>query len=865
MNIINRLTLRQLKLNRRRTLVTICGVIISAAMITAVATLGESYLDLMRRQNIADSGEWHVRYDSVDDAQLAAIRADSDTKDVSLSRDLGYAILDGSENRYKPYLFVREYNDAGFAHFPVTLTSGRLPAAPDELVISDAIAPNAKVSLAVGDTLTLAIGDRLSTLPDADTAPLTQSRSLQTTEDGASAETLIPRQTRTYTVVGTIARPEWEHAWAPGYTVLSYAGDASVTAETPANASVIVKKVTPALFDRAEALAQAQNIESVSFNNSLLRFYGITKHDGLRSVLYGLCAILMAIIVVGSVSLIYNAFAISVSERSRYLGMLKSIGATRAQMCRSVFFEGAVIGAASIPLGILAGLAGIGVTFLCINPLLSEALGLSETFRLVVSVPSILCAAAVSALTIFISTLIPAARAARITPIDAIRQSQDIRLRAKSVRTSRLTRAVFGFEAELALKNLKRNRKRYQATVFSLMISILLFLTVSYFTGGLRQALIMTQTDIRYDIMASLRDEAPGAARENAARMQSLDRVRESSVLETYPAALSVAEENASAAVRGALPLEDGAYRYSCDIVALEDSALTAWCDALGVDPEVLLSGDACVVINRMTYEDQAAGRYVEDEVMRVLPGETLTPDAFAPADETNAPLPPLTVAALAEDAPLGISTTVYGPGSATLVVSRRTLGRILAAAPAENASAHTAVYFTSDEPLALQEDLENLNLDGLYIYNVYRERRSQDQMLLLMSVFTYGFIVLISAICAANIFNTISTGIAQRGRELAMLRSVGMAPSGFNRMIRFESLFYGIKALAYGLPLSILVMYLIYRRLGGLFSFRFVPPWGSILLAAALVFALVACTMAYAVSKLKRENIVEALHRETF
>ena len=86
----------------------------------------------------------------------------------------------------------------------------------------------------------------------------------------------------------------------------------------------------------------------------------------------------MGVIIIGSVALIYNAFAISVSERARHLGMLSSIGATKKQKRNSVFFEGAVIGTVSIPIGILAGLAGIGITFAFINTSLQNALGISE-------------------------------------------------------------------------------------------------------------------------------------------------------------------------------------------------------------------------------------------------------------------------------------------------------------------------------------------------------------------------------------------------------------------------------------------------------------------------------------------------------
>src|SRR5690606_10296491 len=143
-----------------------------------------------------------------------------------------------------------------------------------------------------------------------------------------------------------------------------------------------------------------------------------------------------------------------------------------------VFFEGAVIGAISIPIGILAGLGGIGTTFAFINKYLQGALGGSERLELVATPSSLFIACGVSILTIFISTYIPAIKASKISAIDAIRQTHDIKLSGKTVKTSKLVRKIFGIEAEIGLKNLKRNKKRYLATVFSLVISIVLFLSV---------------------------------------------------------------------------------------------------------------------------------------------------------------------------------------------------------------------------------------------------------------------------------------------------------------------------------------------------------------------------------------------------
>jgi len=486
MNIVSKLTLRHLKENKRRTLVTIIGTIISVAMVTAVATLTFSFLDLMQRQTIADEGEWHVLYKDVNKEQLEAIKQDKVNDVVVISRDRGYALLEEGGSETKPYIFVKEYNEAGYEHFPITLSNGRLPESGNEIVVSQELATNAKMSYSIGDQLTLNVGDRVVQHDEAEDEILTQRYSMMI-ENGESLETLVNTETVTYTVVGEIERPSWEPAWAPGYTVISYVDESMVSAEEKVNASVILKKVDKSLYSHAVNFAMEHQIdpERIGYNNSLLRYYGVTNNDNLQTTMFSLAAIIMSVVIVGSVALIYNAFAISVSERARHLGMLSSVGATKRQKRNSVFFEGAVIGIISIPLGVLSGLVGIGITFWFINTMLQDALNVSVKLSVTVTPLSIFVSCLVSSFTIFISTYLPARKASRISAIDAIRQTTDVKLTGKKIKTSKIIRMIFGMEAEIGLKNLKRNKRKYQITVFSLMVSIVLFLAVSFFTFNL--------------------------------------------------------------------------------------------------------------------------------------------------------------------------------------------------------------------------------------------------------------------------------------------------------------------------------------------------------------------------------------------
>lgn len=869
MNIINKLTLKQLLLNKRRTLVTIIGVIISVAMITAVASLGISFMDMLKRQIISDEGEWHVLYENVNKTQLEAIKNDDETRRVIISRDLGYAFLEESQNDNKPYVFLKEYSKEGFENFPIKLIEGKLPEKANEIVISESIIKNAKVNYKIGDTLTFDIGKRHFEDEEGNDSILSQVDSLRR-YNGTTQEVLIKENTKSYIIVGIIESPKWEYTWAPGYTVLSYVDENIMNSEEMVNASVVLNNINSKLFENAENLVSQNSMQEAKFNNELLRYYGVVKSDNLRNMLITLSIIIITIIMIGSVSLIYNAFAISVSERSRHLGMLSSIGATKKQKRNSVFFEGAVIGAISIPIGIITGLVGINITFKFINSMLKGALGLTENLKLVVLPITILTAIMVSIITILISTYIPAKRASNISAIDAIRQTSDIKIKGKEVKTSKLTRKIFGIEGELGLKNLKRNKARYRATVFSLIISMILFLAVSYFTSSLKKSLLLTQEGVNFDITVYFNDKDRTKQEDIIKKITSLDNISEYNYINTLDLRSLIKEEFMSDYVKENQKevLTSGKYPYDIALNALDDKALKSYAKEIGIDFNKLLDTEnpSAIVINTVRYEDGKTNRYIEEKAIKTNIGEKLDLEFYDYEVDKDVTVEAIEIATLTDKVPMGVSSVSYG-ANFNIIVSEDVLYKIAEANKNIAENINRTLYLKSNNPLRLQENIEEIQKayeqDEISVYNLYMARQKEEQMVLIMSVFTYAFILLITSICIANIFNTISTGIALRKREFAMLKSVGMTPKSFNKMINYESLFYGIKALSYGLPISFVAMYLIHKTLMIKFSFGFEVPWSSVLIAIVAVFVIVGAAMIYSSKKVKKENIIDVLKQE--
>lgn len=868
MNIVRKLTLRHMKENKRRTFVTIIGVIISVAMLTAVSTLAASFIEGMKRQTIAEQGEWHVLYRDVNKDQIEAIEQDKTTKDVLLSQDLGFSMLEGSENEQKPYVFIKAYNEKGFSNFPIELIDGRFPKSEDEIVISETIMKDANVQLKIDDKLKLGIGDRIPLDDDYGTEPLDQSVSLAYSYDtNELVEELEVHSNQAFTIVGIMERPNWEPVWSPGFTVLTYLDESVLEAGHTVNASVSWKKVNKAQKNYAAELANELKLTAFSsedFNHTLLRYYGVFSDD-LRKTLFTFSAIIMAIIIIGSVSLIYNAFAISVSERSRHLGMLSSVGATKKQKRNSVYFEGFIIGIISIPIGVISGITGIGITLMFINEILEKAmLGITGSLPLIVTPLSVIVACLVSILTIFMSTYIPARRASKITAIDAIRQAEDIKLTGKKVKTNRLVRKLFGMEAEIGLKNLKRNKRRYVATILSLVISIILFLSVTYFTDSLKQVNNMTTDHLNFDIVihqGGQTDEQWNRLVEKTIALDTVTDYSKSNIFNVYT--WLGKSEIPSEMQEITYTNEQDEHQLYVEIITLNDEKLKEFADEVGVDFQELQSQDILngIAINKTSFGID--NKYYELQPLKKPAGESIK--LFGDNDEEEFYIDSINIMTDTEALPVGV---VLDNGL-KVIVSEQTLKEVTSnIASGDNDQFfdfyESNLYLKSSDPIKTGKEIDDIREVAIAATNFHEVKQQDEQLILLLSVFTYGFITLITLISVANIFNTISTSIALRKREFAMLKSMGMTPKGFNRMINYESVFYGMKALLYGLPISIGLMYLMHRTLGSSFHSTFTLPWGSLLFVTFAIFLIVGSAMLYASSKVKKENIIDSLKQES-
>lgn len=503
MGVFAKYTKKSMLNNRTRTIVTIIGIILSVSLFTAVAEGLISIKEYAVERVYQTLGHFEAAVESDDNGTIEKIQNEERINNMRTLSDIGFSYI-GSTNAYKPYLYVggmsRDFTDL----VSVRLTEGRMPENSGEILLPLHLGYNGGVQFKIGDTVTVQTGKRVF-----------EGERIPRNSEFVRGETLQDTTEHTYTVVGFYKRFDLdiEDHSCPGYTALTHMEENQVPKDFD---GIIFFTMTGQKYVEEFVDSFGDGIDSIINSELLLYKSGIAPNAGVFSLVTVFACVLFIIITFGCVALIYNSFSISVSERTKQFGILKSVGATKRQIVGTVLYEAVFLSIIAIPLGFVTGCAGIGAALYLLRDyfsvIMSELAGGEGLYlSLHVKLPVFVFVAVMGFLMTFISAIIPAARAIRIMPIDSIRQSGDIKISAKKVKTSKLTYKLFGFPGMLASKNLKRNRKKYRTAVLSLFVSVVLFISASSFTSYLVNA-AETVADISdYDIELTTSTEITGS------------------------------------------------------------------------------------------------------------------------------------------------------------------------------------------------------------------------------------------------------------------------------------------------------------------------------------------------------------------
>ena len=843
MNILSKLSIRNLKLNKKRTISTIIGIILSVALICAVASMGISFQATLVENAINETGYYHLKISDVTDENIESLKNNRDIKDVLTISEKGYGKLENSQNVDKPYFKLYSMDKKLFEFLKFNLIDGRFPTNNNEIIISEHIIENAKVNYKIGDKIKVNIGERVT---------LDDDKLYYMNPYNKEDEKLINTQEYEFTIVGIIERPNmnFEAYSDPGYTIISTNMEAEkqeayITLKNPKEYKKSIPNIVGAssydsIVGLGENADQKLKYDNYQVNDELLRWEAFAFSDSTVNMLYAVIGVVIFIIIFASVFCIRNSFAIATTEKMKMYSMLASVGATKKQIKKNVIFEGLLLGVVGIPLGIISGFFAVFVLLQIVNNLLGEQL-LAHVDGIVfkISILPILLSVILGIITIYLSARSSAKRASKVSQIEGLRNSSDIKIKNKNLKVPKIISKIFKIGGVLAYKNLKRNKKKYRTTVISISISIFIFITMNSFITNMFDLTNNYYEDYNYNLLIS-----GDLKTEEIKKIVSNDTVESYSILYNTDRTYKIKNLDKIIA-NDSYPVTeiDGEAYTSLQIVALDSSDFKEYAKRIKVNYEDVKN--AGILCDEYQIYDETSEKQKEVRRYKYEKGDTIE------GEYKNEKLK-IKVGAVSQTKPDGIEKTYYSDGF--LVVDKEQFKNLN--------FRFDVMTIQSNNATSLQKEIDNIN-KNTNVYNIEETAKQEKSMALVIKIFLYGFIAVITLIGVTNIFNTITSNMELRQKEFAMLKSIGMTKKEFNRMINLETIFYGVKSWVYGTILGLLGTFAMYKAFSVKIEQGIYIPINAIIISAIFVFIFVFIIMRYSISKINKQNTIETIRNE--
>lgn len=946
MNLMKKLTLKNLKLNRKRTIVTIVGIILATALLSALVTLVSSFQYSMIEYQKQKGGDFHVKFSNVKMSELSEFKNNRNIESTFETMGMGFAKLDGCKNEDKPYAYVMATDEAGFEKGCFNLIEGRMAKNEDEIVIPRHLKTNGRIDIKVGDEITLDIGKRY----DSNTESVISENIAYEHE----AETLTDTVTKRYKVVGIMERPGYgmEDYSAAGYTFVTYSdelaaidnGTKSEVNEADTMLTVYSRYTQKALRNKDAVTADIIGVDEKLFekaNNSsvemsaeesdrflkemenakydiyingfLISYECVFPIDGTFKALFTVAAVVALIIILTSVYCIKNSFNISITEKIRQYGMLASVGATRRQIKSSVKTEAAMLGVVGIPVGTMSGILASLILVKVVNALSAGWLNFALSFH--TSLPALILAVILSIATIYFSATGSARRAAKVTPLEAIRNTKEIKIKSAKLKTPAIIGRIWGIGGVISYKNIKRNNKKYRTTVTSIVICSVTFIVISYFMSMAFSVVGMSYASVDYNIGINMSCKKDLDIEKLSELLSGIEGAEDYLVGAGYDFDVSKPEYTKEyGEYCGQLYDDSEDVSQEFLITVLDDKSY----DKYASDAGIKNANTGAILVNKGTFDvyNEKSSKYVKEEMelYKYKAGDTIEcgynvyddassddnaaeGDTESSTDDNNAvegdtesgtednsgyvdeetinngvrKTVDVTIAGVTDKVPIGYK----GYGNTTLLFMNQKGFESLWADGKSNelkpGHASYSAYVVAENADEYQDTFEKETEENpeysqisFYVSNMDKQMRDEKSLFTLLGVFAYGLIVVIALIGITNIINTLSTGMELRSREFATLRSIGMTDKQFAGMVRLESVFISVKALVIGVPLGILISYLLCVMMNRMDdAIIYEPPYKAIILCIVVVIMLIYAIMKLSMTKLRHNNIIETIKNE--
>ncbi|WP_270771185.1 ABC transporter permease [Intestinibacter bartlettii] len=859
MNLYTSLTLRYLKQNKRRTLVTIIGIILATALICGIGNICTSFMDYQMRDQIKTSGSFYATFTDIDKEKASVITKSSGVSEYGYKKDLGSIILDKKDSTS---LDINVFDKNTINSFQITLKNGNYPKNQSEIVVTQALLN--KWNKKIGDKITLNLGELIY-------------------DDMGMISKLKNSQKTTFKIVGTLDKAPYNSKLfaIAGFDINSVDKnekfDVSICTKNPKDIyktaiSIgenigLVQKDDPQ--DESYNYDEQTNLyfKDIDYNEGLLRLLGASAYSNINITLLLIVGLVASLVIIATIATIYNSFSIAISERKKQFGILNSIGATKSQIMKLVFLEGFLVSIVGIPIGLLSGTIAIDIVFKVIKTFFKTSMFGELGLRVVFSQTVLILSTLIILLTIFISALIPARNAAKISPLEAIRNSSN--LKVGKIKSSKLVKKIFKTEGELAYKNLRRNKGKFRITLFSLVISIVIFISFNGFVDMFIEANQINYGSITNDMTLYKNNLiTKEEVQKTIDELKKINGLKDVAIDKGYNLNVHVDEKNINKDLRESLKqsnyvdIDNSTYNFiSSRLYTPGDFSISNIKLSEGKIDKETAKAENGVILVRYSYEESLAkkGKVV---LTNYKVGDTLNCTVYSYDSDGNEKQKEVKLKILAITDEI-LTGDIQYPQTSFGVVAYDDLIHSLGIKDDESSS--NSYYVATNQEKSTRDEVKKVaEENSLSVIDSIDEAQKLEQTMNVMKIFVYGFIVVISLVSVTNIVNTISTNINLRKREFAVIKSIGVTPQGFKKMIYMESILYGILSLIYGIPIGICMNVLMNRILEGMITVQTLIPYKSILICIISIFIITFIASYIPLKKISKENIIDNIRQES-
>jgi len=833
---------RYLKRQGKRSLLTVIGIMLSVALISAIGTMGQSLLDNALRQAIYEQGAYHFAYPQADAKLYDELRNNVRIGKLGFVAEGPVTKLGGT---YKAAL--READSGLFALAPLHLKEGRWPQNDRELVVEQWMLSHLPGTPKVGE---------------------------ETTLNGPDGKPTV------YRIVGVLinSRSGQMNAESAAYTLAK---------EVPAGPFTLFAALKSGVDISSHLDEFAHLGYKMKANDQMLAYMGETSDPGINRGISVIFGTLIALVVLSTAAVIYNIFHISILERIRQFGLLRTLGATPVQLRGLVLREATTLAAIGVPLGLLVG---CGALWLVIRLMLAAGFQIlqMEDFRLSWHAWIIGGSALVGLLSVYLAAWLPARKAALVSPVEAVRGAGSIV--RESFRRSRIPSPLqaVGVGGKMAAKNIRRNRSKFRITTFSIVISVCLFIVFHYFTQeAFRLTADINEEDrIAFSLYPDDVTDTPFITQQQMDELAATPGVK--GVYGSYslvsgavwvpeskmnPQLYSVLRSDATVGQKG-----DGRYDIVLGQINLYDDARlrdsAPYLLAGTADPNKLAAENAVLIVQAVKPADPQTGKRTLLDMTRYQVGDKLIIDMSGQregGEAASGSFREVTVGGILSQSPFG---QMYLAQNLNLMAPRPVFERLKEAVPdddpdrANGGRLHGVDIAMQDgaDYAAVRDKLEAIanSLPNVRLADIAEQQKQERQFNLQMQIFVYGFLIVIGGIGSLNIINTVQTNLLLRRREFGLLQAVGMTMGQLRRMASLEGVWYGAIGSFWGLVCGIGLSYALFVEFSGLQGMPFRFPWTGAWIACGAALLVGLLSVQGPMRRLSRMNLIDSLREDT-